>query len=132
VPYDDSIPPRPVGPAPGSGIVDASTPMIAWQLCSLPAQSTQRPLTEFVPKQSGKGEHREDELGVQASSDDCCTKVFPDRIGGRPALVDNPRVVIRLSDESAQQVQLAWTSPRKSDEELRAWAGSMVSGLLGR
>lgn len=130
--YDDSIPPRAVGPTPGSGIVDASTPMIAWQLCSLLSQSTQRPLTDFVPKHSGKCEHREDGLGVQASSDDCCTKDFPDRIGGRPAMVDNPRVVIRLSDESPQQVQLAWTSPRKSDEELRAWAESMVSGLLGR
>ncbi|MFG1638955.1 hypothetical protein ACGFMK_01575 [Amycolatopsis sp. NPDC049252] len=132
VSYDDSIPPRTVGPTPGSGIVDASTPMIAWQLCSLLAQSTQRPLTEFVPKQGGKCEHREDDLGVQASSDDCCTRDFPDRIRGRPALVDNPRVVIRLGDASPQQVELAWTSPRKSDEELRAWAESMVSGLLGR
>ena len=129
----DSLPVRNAGPTPGSGIVDAATPMVAWQLCSALSQSTQRPLEEFLPKPDGSCEYHEDQkLGVEASSSDCCEESFPDTVGGRPASVENPAVTIRLTDDSGQLVELAWLYPRKSDAELRAWAESMIPRLLGR
>jgi hypothetical protein len=132
-PPGDAIPVQATEPIPGSGIVDAATPMIAWQLCSALSRSTARPLDEFVPKHDGSCEYREDkEFGVVASSGDCCEKSFPDTLGGRPASVDNPSVTIQLTDDSRQEVKLAWLYPRKSDAELRAWAESMIPQLLGR
>lgn len=129
----DEIPVRTADIPPGSGIVDAPTPMIAWQLCSALSRSTGRPLDEFVPKHDGRCEYRADEeFKVQASSEERLTQSLPDTIGGRPASVRNPSVTIQLTDESPQQVQLAWLSPRKSDEELRAWAESLLPQLLGR
>ncbi|MEU7789538.1 hypothetical protein [Amycolatopsis sp. NPDC049159] len=128
----DAIPVREAGPAPGTGIVDAPTPLIAWQLCSALSQSTGRPLEEFVPKHDGRCEHRADEeYQVQASSKERLTESLPDTIGGRPADVENPSVTIQLTGDSPQQVQLAWPSPRKSDEELRAWAESLLPRLRG-
>ncbi|NBH10051.1 hypothetical protein [Amycolatopsis sp. SID8362] len=129
----DEIPVHAADVPPGSGIVDAPTPSIAWQLCSALAQSTGRPLDEFVPKHDGRCAYRADEqLIVQASSRERLEQSLPDTIGGRPASVDNPSVTIQLTDDSPQQVQLAWPSPRKSDEELRAWAESLLPQLLGR
>ncbi|WP_439383915.1 hypothetical protein [Amycolatopsis lexingtonensis] len=129
----DEIPVRTADVPPGSGIVDAPTPMIAWQLCSALSRSTRRPLDEFVPKHDGRCEYRADEqFIVQASSRGRLEQSLPDTIGGRPASVDTPSVTIQLTDESPQQVQLAWAYPRKSDEELRAWAESLLPQLLGR
>jgi len=129
----DEIPVRPAGPLPGSGIVDAANPLIAWQLCAALSQSSGRPLEEFVAKHDGRCEYRKDEeLGVQASSRGRSGESFPDTIGGRPASVENPSVTIQLTGGSPQQVQLAWLYPRKSDAELRAWAESLLPQLLGR
>lgn len=129
---EDAIPVREAGPVPGSGIVDAATPMIAWQLCSALSQSTGRPLEEFVPKHDGRCEYRNDkQFGVQASSRERLETSLPDTIGGRPAFVQNPSVTIQLADGSPQQVQLSWLYPRKSEAELRAWAESLVPRLLG-
>jgi hypothetical protein len=129
----DEIPVRPAGPIPGSGIVDAATPLVAWQLCAALSRSSGRPLEEFVAKHDGRCEYRKDEeLGVQASSRGRFGESFSDTIGGRPASVENPSVTIQLTGESPQQVQLAWLYPRKSDAELRAWAESLLPQLLGR
>ena len=57
---ENAMPAREAGPVPGSGIVDAAGPMIAWQLCSALSRSTGRPLEEFVPKHDGECEYRRD------------------------------------------------------------------------
>jgi hypothetical protein len=129
---ENAMPAREAGPVPGSGIVDAAAPIIAWQLCSALSQSTGRPLEEFVPKHDGECEYRRDkEFGVQAASRTRLATSLPDTIGGRPAFVQNPSVTIQLTDGSPQQVRLSWLSPRKPDAELRAWAESLVPRLLG-
>lgn len=131
---DQTLPVRSVGPIAGSGIVDAAFPMIAWQLCTLLAQSAQRPIEEFVPKADGSCHYRKDEnFGVQADYRDFpSSNGFSGRLGGRPALVEPPRVEIKLSDDSPQWVRLAWLSPRKPEAELREWAGKLVPPLLGQ
>ncbi|MEU0532447.1 hypothetical protein [Amycolatopsis tolypomycina] len=129
---ENTMPAREAGPVPGSGIVDAATPLIAWQLCSALSQSTGRPLEEFVPKHDGECEYRTDKaFGVQAASRAHLETSLPDTVGGRPAFVENPSVTIQLTDESPQQVRLSWLSPRKSEAELRAWAETLVPRLLG-
>ncbi|GHF43663.1 hypothetical protein GCM10017566_15630 [Amycolatopsis bartoniae] len=107
-------------PAPAA-IVDAPWPMISWQLCAA--------LTREL---GGTGKPRFDGSctvrGVEATYTDIVTpRAFPERIAGRPALVTDELVAVKLTDDGSQE--LTFTGPGRS---LRSVAEAVLPRLLDR
>ncbi|WP_236797021.1 hypothetical protein [Amycolatopsis sp. GM8] len=113
---DGSIPVEHPAPA---AITDLPWPMISWQLCAALTRElggTPRPYSD------GRCTVR----GIQAAyTDSVSPRVFPDRLAGRPALITDSLVAVKLSDDTSQE--LAFTGTGHS---LKALAESVVPRLL--
>lgn len=106
-------------PAPTT-IVDAPWPVISWQLC-----------TELSRELDGTGKPRFDGRctvrGIEAAyTDTVSPRKFTDEVAGRPALVTNDSVAVRLSDDN-QTLTLTGTG-----RPLKDLAEAIVPRLLGR
>lgn len=114
---DGSIPMRELAAAP---IADLPWPAISWQLCSaLTARlgGTARPFVD------GRCTVR----GIQAAyTDSVSPRVFPTQLAGRPAVITDDMVAVRLTDDTAQE--LTFTGGGRS---LRTLAAAVLPRLLG-
>ncbi|MFD2417390.1 hypothetical protein [Amycolatopsis pigmentata] len=93
-----AIPPRKADPVHGHGIVDSPWPMISWQLCtSLSRELGGTPKPEFGGRCTVGG--------VRAAyTDTVSPRVYPGTLAGRPALITDDLVAIKLTDDSAQEL----------------------------
>ena len=117
---DQTIPPKRMAPIPQHGIVDSPWPMISWQLC-----------TALVDRLGGTGKPRIDGQctvrGVHAVySDAVSPRLYPDTIAGRPALVTDDLIAVKLTDDSQQELTLT------GGRSLRPLAEAVLPPLLGR
>jgi len=117
---DGTIPAESMEPVPQHGIVDAPWPVISWQLC-----------TALTDQLGGTGKPRIDGQctvrGVTAGfSDGSAPRVYPDTLAGRPALVTDDLVAVKLTDDSTQELTLTGSG------SLRPLAEAMLPRLLGR
>ncbi|TNC28164.1 hypothetical protein [Amycolatopsis alkalitolerans] len=106
-------------PAP-TAIADLPLPMISWQLCAALTRElggTARPYID------GRCMVR----GVQAAyTDTVSPRAFPLSLAGRPALITDNLVAVRLTDGTSQE--LAFTGDRRSLEKI---ARAVLPRLLG-
>ncbi|HVW41296.1 MAG TPA: hypothetical protein VHC18_08095 [Amycolatopsis sp.] len=117
---DGTIPAQRMAPVPQHGIVDSPWPVISWQLC-----------TALTDELGGSGKPKIDGQctvrGVHAASSDAVSpRAYPDTIAGRPALVTDDLVAIKLTDDSAQELTLT------GGRSLRPLAEAVLPSLLGR
>ena len=117
---DGTIAPERLASVPQHGIVDSPWPMISWQLCTV--------LTE---KLGGTGKPKIDGQctvkGVRAAyTDSVSPRVYPDSIAGRPALVTDDLVAVKLTDDTRQELTLT------GGGALRPLAEAVLPALLGR
>lgn len=93
-----AIPPRKAEPVRGHGIADSPWPMISWQLCTvLTRELGGTPKPEFDGRCTVRG--------VRAAySDTLSPRVYPGTLAGRPALITDDLVAIKLTDDSAQEL----------------------------
>jgi hypothetical protein len=114
---DGSIPAQRPAPA---AIADLPWPMISWQLCAALTRElggTPRPYAD------GRCTVR----GIQAAyTDTVSPRVFPGRLAGRPALITDDVVAVKLADGTAQE--LAFTGAGRS---LKTVAEAVLPRLLG-
>jgi hypothetical protein len=113
---DGSIPTQRPAPA---AIADLPWPMISWQLC-----------TALTRQLGGTGQPYFDgrcaARNVQvAYTDTVSPRVFPDRLAGRPALITDEIVAVKLTEGTAQE--LTFTGSGRS---LKALAESVLPQLL--
>jgi hypothetical protein len=117
---DRTIASRQVPPVPGHGIVDAPWPLISWQLCT--------ELTRVLggsPKAYFAG--RCTVRGITATyTDTVSPRRYPDQVAGRPALVTDSLVAIKLTDDSVPELTLTG-----SGRSLKQLAETVLPALLG-
>ncbi|TVT57555.1 hypothetical protein FNH05_07315 [Amycolatopsis rhizosphaerae] len=114
---------RKQAPVPEHGIADSPWPVISWQLC-----------TALLGELGGTAKPRFDGRctvrGVEAVyTDDVSPRVYPDTLAGRPAMITDKLVAVKLTDDSAQEVGFSGGSDGKA---LRALAESVLPSLLAR
>lgn len=107
--------------APVHGIADSPWPVISWQLC-----------TALLRELGGTAKARFDGRcavrGVEATyTDDVSPRVYPDTLAGRPALITDTLIAVKLTDDSAQEVSF---SGGNGGRALRTLAGSVLPSLL--
>jgi hypothetical protein len=125
---------REMTPIPGSGITDAATPLITWQLCTQLSRALNIPLDQLEPGFFGSCQREEDLKTIRLVYHDEGEKYFPDRIAGRPARekTSDTTVEIQLLDDSRQTLEITWIDSTKPDDSLHQLAEKVVPPLLGR
>jgi hypothetical protein len=117
---DQAIPARQEAPVPDHGIVDSPWPMISWQLCTTLGHELG---ASGKPRFDGRCTIR----NIQATyTDDVSPRLFPDTLGGRPALITNDLVAIKLTDDSTQELTFTGTG-----RPLKTLAEAVLPQLLG-
>jgi hypothetical protein len=118
---DQAIAARQEPPVPDHGIVDSPWPMISWQLCTTLGHELG---ATGKPRFDGRCTVR----NIQAAyTDDVSPRLFPDTLAGRPALISNDIVAIKLTDDSTQELTFTGTG-----RPLKALAEAVLPQLLGR
>jgi hypothetical protein len=113
-----AIPPRKADPVRGHGIVDSPLPMISWQLCTVLTREL-----GGIPKPEFGG--RCTVRGVKAAyTDTLSPRVYPGTLAGRPALITDDLVAIKLTDDSAQELTFS------GDGSLRTLAEKVSPALV--
>lgn len=116
-----AIPPEQVEPIAGHGIVDTPWPVISWQLC---AALTHELGGTGNPEFAGRCTVGD----VQATYTDAVSpRRYPDMLAGRPALITDGLVAVKLTDDSAQEVTFSG-----GEQSLGALAEHVTPILLGR
>jgi len=111
---------RQVPPVPAHGIVDAPWPLISWQLCTeLTRVLGGTPAAYFDGRCTVRGI-------TAAYTDTVSPRSYPDQLAGRPALVTDSLVAIKLTDDSVQE--LTFTGGGRSLSQL---AETVLPALLG-
>lgn len=121
---DDAIAMQVTEPDSGYGIHDAPWPVVSWQLCTVLAKAMGASPSAARPKFDGRCTVRT----VQAAlSDDVTPRAYPDTLAGRPALITDDLVAVKINDDPGQELAFTGTG-----RDLRALAESVLPALLGR
>ncbi|ROS41830.1 hypothetical protein [Amycolatopsis thermoflava] len=111
-------------PIPGYGIQDAPWPVVSWQLCTQLARAMGTSPSAAKPRFDGRCTVRT----VQAAlTDDVTPRAYPDTLAGRPALITDEMVAVKLDQNSSQELAFTGTG-----RDLKSLAETVLPALLGR